>query len=140
MYNKLNELKDKMTSMKEEFKNNGQQVVKDTLNEFFTAHPEVVKVSWTGSTPSWNDGDPCYYGISYLSFYTNDTNDEDEEYEEDEYDYYSLAEDNNLQHDAKELQDLFHDMQDVLEIVFGDPVRVIATRDNMTVEEYDNYY
>ncbi len=52
----------------------------DELKEIFDANEDLNTVSWTQGTPSWNDGDTCYFGVqSYSeSIHLNGESEDDE--------------------------------------------------------------
>lgn len=141
----------------------GEDALKEAFKELFDKHPRLESVIWAQYTPYFNDGDPCYFGVhdfdpvvSEVETEVEDedaeevsTEDEDEE-EEDEYgdtDYsygeraYALQKsgDKELKLIAEAVSELNGDIpDDVLEHVFGDHCKVVATREGFEVVEYSH--
>lgn len=100
------------------------------------SHPSVRFVEWRQYTPYFNDGDPCTF-----SAYLCGINTVDAEYEDD------VNIESSYRMEDKELAKLYdafdsavggghHDS--LLCDKFGDPSRVVATKEGFTVDEYSH--
>lgn len=155
----MSKLFDELTALKEAYDeklaNEGEDAVKELFKEFFDKYPRAEAISWRQYTPYFNDGDPCYFSVHEMTLEMNageDTEedeseeepeepDEDEDdYSDGEYDSYSLSRSDNPE--LKKMGEDFGELEgipdDVLEHVFGDHVRITATRDGFSVTEYSH--
>lgn len=64
MFEGLDELKKAKAEYDAVMKKKGEKVVRASIKEFFTIHPEVKALRWTQYTPYFNDGEPCIFGYS----------------------------------------------------------------------------
>lgn len=154
---------DELTALKEAYdkklSEEGEDAVKELFKEFFDKHPEVDNVHWTQYTPYFNDGDPCYFSVHefYLALgeveeeesegeEDEESEESDEDEDEDDYDYdeeydsWGLSQSDNpkLKQIGEDLGTLQEIPDDVLEHVFGDHVRITATREGFDVDEYSH--
>lgn len=126
----------------------------------------VKAVSWTQHTPSFNDGEPCRFGVGTLSVSLEGVErTEDAEWYDDEhgffiseYDLYEYEEDDNGETDwnkkvweisgvpTKAIYDKLNELEKILDdgshyawlmTSFGDPAEVIATKEDFIVERYE---
>jgi hypothetical protein len=128
----------------------GEDALKEAFKELFDKHPRLESVIWAQYTPYFNDGDPCYFGVHDFDPVVSEAEDADEDEEEEEYgdtDYsygertYALKKsgDKELEAIAEAVSDLNGDIpDDVLEHVFGDHCKIIATREGFEVREYSH--
>lgn len=153
--------------LKEEFRVTAQELFKQTTKEFFEKNPGITAFIWTQYTPYFNDGDACVFSVGSPTF-TNAPEDELDnvnhygEYDGEEDGIWStdslsfvLAEEREWYKKERDLilagapidaesveriQTLIgsEEMEDVMEIMFGDGVIVRATRNGFDVEEYDH--
>lgn len=152
--------------LQRKFQDQAQGLFKEITKEFFEKNPGITGVVWTQYTPYFNDGDTCEFSVGDPTF-TNAPVDELNEVRWGEYEgetenvwacenvgyvldsdrpYY--AETANLIRAAGGVDPvsctLFAkaigsgEMEAVMEAMFGDHVKVIATRDGFDVEEYDH--
>lgn len=120
------------------------EMVKPMLQEFIAANPQVKAITWSQYTPYFNDGDPCTFSVNEPYFFFGE-----EDPEEDEgHDAWSMghaeyrpslevcSEETGAACSAlaKELGQL----DDALEELFGDHVKVIVTADGVSVDEYNH--
>lgn len=127
-------------------KETGLDEIRKAFNEFFAKYPSVHGVVWTQYTPYFADGDACTFGV---------------------YDMYLLAKaETDLPPSAKLSNEMVVDNyfrvyftydytgpkselhraiidrlsipEYVLEVVFGDHVQVVATRNGFEVSEYEH--
>lgn len=150
MFRKLEELADEQNGLKARLRKEGEVAVKEALNEFFEAHPEVVGIAWAQYTPYFNDGDPCYFRVADPEFYLTEegqkaigkeprevfVDDISFTYCDEGFSTYSLK--GQLKKDAEKLVELFEVLEDTLEMVFGDHAEIVATRDEIRVDQYDH--
>lgn len=141
---------DELTALKKAYDDKlasaGEDAVKEVFKEFFDTHSNVESVYWTQYTPYFNDGDPCYFSVHdfHLSLSDEesgeDEDDEDEDYDDYEMSAWSLSRSNDekLKKLGEDLGNLSDIPDDVLEQVFGDHCKVVATRDGFDVREYSH--
>ena len=153
----MSKLFDELTALKEAYDeklaNEGEDAVKELFKEFFDKYPRAESITWRQYTPYFNDGDPCYFSVHEMTLEMNEgeeetdeetdeevDEDEDEDYGDGEYDSYSLSRSDNpdLKQMGEDLGELEGIPDDVLEHVFGDHVKVTATRDGFDVTEYSH--
>jgi hypothetical protein len=144
------EMKNFIEAQQEILKVNFQNFLKEVFNEY----PRLVSFSWTQGTPSFCDGDPCYFGANLNDDY------EDFIYEGFDPEIHSIyvnPNDNTVTLDWREKKtrpalpieieysqitrtlDNFignNNMKGVLESLYGDGTKVIVTRDGVETEEY----
>lgn len=147
---------DELTALKEAYdkklSEEGEAALKEAFKEIFDKHPRLGSIMWTQYTPYFNDGDPCYFRVHEFDASlvepeeSNDENeDEDDELYDDSYSHgdrlytMSKSEDEELKKIAEDVGDLESSIpNDVLEHVFGDHVRITATREGFDIDEYDH--
>lgn len=150
--------------LKRQFQERAQALFKNITKEFFEKNPGITAIVWTQYTPYFNDGDTCEFRVNDCTF-TNAPDPEHvhwEEYEGDEEDVWTAT---NIKYVLesdrdwyKETADLIrkhggvnvascelmskaicsNEMEDVMLAMFGDHVKVIATREGFDVEDYDH--
>ena len=153
--------------LKRKFQEQAQGLFKEITKEFFDKNPGITGVVWTQYTPYFNDGDTCEFSVGDLTF-TNAPLDELSDIRWGEYEGetegvwaadnvgYILESDREYHQDTKNMIiaaggvdaascTLFSkavgssEMEDVMQAMFGDHVKVIATREGFDVEDYDHY-
>lgn len=151
LQDKFDELIAKQSELQRQFQKEAQTLFKDVTKEFFELNPSVKAIVWTQYSPYFNDGDECVFGVNCATF----TNDEDGEISWGEYDgdkegiwtygddCYSddspLPEDFNPSAcDAFDRMLQSSEMEDVMEAMFGNHVKVIATREGFDVQDFDH--
>jgi hypothetical protein len=103
----------------------GMIAVKEFLKEYFEKRPDVYGIKWTQYTPYFNDGEPCVFRLGGVSAFPTK-----EDFENgDRYDFESYNE---------EPETSLSQIEDILEVIFGDHTEVSATRDEITTEEYEH--
>jgi hypothetical protein len=135
------------------------------FDEFFSLNPEVEKISWTQYTPYFNDGSPCVFGVGELvvtlfgdtqadcyegsilelnSWLQNRAKEEQwaKDLVEQYYKNVSLAGSEQRLHQIRDnvfnLEKEIHSFDEWLEIIYGDHVQIIVTKDETRVEEFDH--
>lgn len=142
------------------FQSKAQELFKETTKVFFEKNPAVTAVVWTQYTPYFNDGDTCVFSVND-PYFTNANGDQMEdltswgEYEgEDEQVWSESAwgfKYEKERHPEKDFSGIdmesvnkfseliqSGDMDSVMQAMFGDHVRVTATRDGFDVQDYDH--
>lgn len=122
-------------------KQDGMSSLKLAFTEFFNQHPEVHALKWHQYTPYFNDGDTCefsVYDVSYLPADKAKAQESDTDFVNDEDFLETWGRSENPTHDAvSSFWDNTKD-DDIFQIIFGDHVCVLATRDGFTVAEYEH--
>ena len=141
-----------------------KKVFHGAIATFFKTYPEVAAVRWTQYTPYFNDGDTCEFGVNSPTF----TNAPDPEnvnwgsYDGDEEGVFAVE---NISYVMNSDRDYYKNeqeaikkagvidvdsceafqrmicssaMEDVMEAMFGNHVKVIATRDGFDIQDYDH--
>jgi hypothetical protein len=153
-------------ALQRKFQEQAQAMFKEITKEFFDKNPGITGVVWTQYTPYFNDGDTCEFGVNEPTF-TNAPVDEMSEVRWGEYEgetdgvwacenIHSVLESDRDYY--KETADLIRaaggvdpescrlmataigssDMENVMKAMFGDHVKVIATREGFDVDDYDH--
>ena len=160
----FDKLREEQIALRVLFQIKAQELFKGTTKEFFEKNPSVTAIIWTQYTPYFNDGDSCEFGVSE-PYFTNVNEEQMEdltsygEYEgEDDVVWSETAwifnsnsdyvrqrrEQLNLEGVDPASIDRFStliqsdDMEDVMEAMFGDHARIVATRDGFEVNEYNH--
>lgn len=164
LQNEFDKLISDQAELKRQFQERAQALFKNITKEFFDKNPGVTAFVWTQYTPYFNDGETCEFNVNEVTF-TNAPDPENvrwEEYEGDEEGVwtatnvkYALESDREW---YKETADLIRksggvnaascelmsraisssEMEDVMLAMFGDHVKVIATREGFEVDDYDH--
>jgi len=141
----LDEIRKRKNELQQQIEREGKEALKTVFLEMFQSCPEVLAVRWSQYTPYFNDGDPCVFMALDFRYelagavapkYGSDGDDD----EPKSYELYSLRNNDafrslsaRLKRFEKESRD-----QEVMRSVFGDHVRVTATRLGFEVEEYEH--
>jgi hypothetical protein len=152
--------------LRRKFQEQAQGLFKEITKEFFEKNSGITGVVWTQYTPYFNDGDACTFSVGDLTF-TNAPVDELHDVRYGEYEGetegvwaadnigYVLESDREYYQDTKNMIlasggvdaascVLFakavgsSEMEDVMHAMFGDHVKVIATRAGFDVDEYSH--
>jgi hypothetical protein len=126
----------------------GGAILGGAFKTFFDACPNVKAVRWEQYTPYFNDGEECVFSVNEPTFqfaekpgpaFTTYDSDEDGDtfYEES---WQAKAADYKKAGVTKKAIDTLSEVfeKDVMKAVFGDHVRVIATREGFEVDEYSH--
>lgn len=139
--------------LQKKFQETAQALFKETTKEFFKINTNVTAVVWTQYTPYFNDGDTCVFRVNDPSF----TNAPDAhnvrwgEYDGDEevaadgseifvWEGWGQCPDNLNEDSCREFSSMIcsPDMEDVMKAMFGDHVKVVATREGFDVEDHEH--
>jgi len=105
----------------------GSDAIIEECQAFFEKNPDIKALGWLQYTPSFNDGEPCTFGVGELHVTTEDN------YEDlDLYEWEYCSDD-----------DLYGNIlsnEDLLLTVFGDDKQIIITRDGIDISYYDCGY
>lgn len=137
----IQDILNKKRDFLQELRDFGQEALKAEFRKFFDEHPNVVGLRWSQYTPYFNDGEPCEFAVHDFNFKFEGTPEDAED--EDGYEYvydHSSAKSTPGQRAAKRWvrQNLESIDDEVFQASFGDHVKVTATREGFTVEEYDH--
>lgn len=124
-----------------------KELVKDAFKEassfFFAQYPNVESITWRAYTPSFNDGDPCYFSSThpypFMLFVGQNIDELDDTWEgyEDEGDSEEVK--TQKKEAYKQWCSLIGTFDnDDMENMFGDGVEVTLTKDGtITKDNYD---
>ena len=149
---RFNQLIDEQQKLKKKFQAEAQAMFKEVTKEFFDKNPAITALVWTQYTPYFNDGDTCVFRVHDVNF-TNAPDDELEnvspwgEYEGDledvwvEYFVKHIPDSNDIDKESCEfIRKMIgsSEMEDIMLEMFGDHVKVVATRNGFDVEDYEH--
>ena len=149
----FDKLLNEQRELQKKFQTTAQALFKETTKEFFDKNPNVTAIVWTQYTPYFNDGDTCEFSVHDATF-TNAPDPEsvrwgeydgDEEFAADGSEIFAwegwgeapaglntkLCKDFSAMINSLE-------MEDVMKAMFGDHVKVVATREGFEVDDYDH--
>lgn len=146
------------------FQVKAQELFKETTKAFFEKNPCVTAIIWTQYTPFFNDGEACEFSVND-PYFTNATDEQMEDitrwgdYEGEDGGVWSESEwifTSDFEYTSKRRQEMnlegvdpqsigkfsqlitSSEMEDVMQAMFGDHVRVKATRDGYDIEDHDH--
>ena len=164
LMNKFKEMQSEMASVRAKFQEQAQEMFKEVTKEVFEKNPVITAIIWTQYTPYFNDGDPCKFSV-HEPYFTNANEEQMEDiaswgdYEGEDQSVFSegawiLAGESDYAVERRKGMDLqgcdfeslntfnkmmqSSEMKDVMLAMFGDHVRVVATRDGFDVEDHDH--
>lgn len=164
LMNKFEEMQSEMASVRAKFQKQAQDLFKEITKEVFEKNPVITAIIWTQFTPYFNDGDPCSFSV-HEPYFTNANDEQMEdicswgEYEGEDQAVFSesswiLGGTSDYAVERRKTMDLqgcdvksllafdkmllSSEMKDVMLAMFGDHVRVMATRDGFDVEDHDH--
>lgn len=149
----FDKLLDEQRALQKKFQETAQALFKETTKEFFDKNPNVTAIVWTQYTPYFNDGDTCEFSVHDATF-TNAPDphnvrwgeyDGDEEVAADGSEIFAWEGWGEAPVDLNtEMCKAFDrminssEMEDVMKAMFGDHVKVVATREGFDVDDYDH--
>lgn len=134
----FDDYKAQMKEYRKKMEEEGKSFFIEVLKPMFEKYPELKSLSWSQYTPYFNDGDACVFrsNASYPSIQFSI----DEELEDyDEESWYSdddKSPEAECYRSAVSILDSFDDED--YEMLFGDHVKVIVTREGIETEEYEH--
>lgn len=125
---KICENLDKIKLLREELKTKRQSLYselelcfEDIMKEYRSALVQPATISWTQSTPGFNDGDPCAFTV-YVEI--------------KEGDVIGYRTRSDL---AKEIEKFINENEDFLEYHYGDGFEITIDEDGINIEKYYDY-
>lgn len=120
----------KIAEARRELKNfaqtKGPEAIGSAFKTLFDKYPDIDHIQWTQYTPHFNDGDVCQFRVNQPEAYDINDNEFD--------DWDKIGEDA-----YSDFDDIWSDCdEELLELCFGDGVKVTITADGVEVEEYDH--
>lgn len=160
LQDQFDKLLEERAELNKRFQEKAQELFKETTKEFFEKNPAVTAIIWTQYTPYFNDGDTCEFSVNDPYFTNADGDDIDDlsswgEYEGNNDKVWSesawgfkYTKERDPEADfsgvdmasVNKMSELIQssDMEDVMEAMFGDHVRVTATRNGFDVDDYSH--
>lgn len=137
------QIAERMDELRQEIKRDGQALLKEAFSGLFQAWPELTAVAWTQYAPYFNDGEACVFSVHGLHYCLNAS---DKELSEDLYDepwseLWSRPEDGmdpELHTQLKDFSDAIQKVGDTMQDIFGDGVKITATRKGIEIEDYSH--
>lgn len=123
-------------ALDKQIREGGKKAVKKFFTKYFEAHPEIKGVTWTQYTPYFNDGEECVFGLHAVHILKSDAAVEkirngESAYSIDDGDDVKEVYGEGLYHTLQEVEDL-------LQQALGDHAQILATPDEIIVEEYEH--
>lgn len=127
-----NNLKEKYTDFKKQveelrlkLQETGEEFLVEHFKKTFEENPKLETVSWSQYTPYFNDGEECTFSSNHE---WADIEGEGLKYDSPEY--------NKIKDDIREFLSQFDN--DLLKHMFGDHVKIVITKEGISIEEYDH--
>lgn len=119
------DFKNQISSLREQITQVGELFLVENLQRILNKFPNLEKISWTAYTPYFNDGETCYYSSrhNYPEIEGVDLN-------------YGTPEYTQIKKELSEFLSQFDD--ELMMDLFGDHVRIVITREGLSVEEYQH--
>lgn len=141
MLKNFTDLSKRIAAAKAAFVAEAQTLVKPVLQTFMQEHPNIKALGWAQYTPYFNDGDPCIFHLHGM--HASATEDRDDDLHGDGWHeiYGDEPEDGFDKRDwidINELEKALGGMEEELQSVFGDHVRVLVTARGVDVDEYEH--
>lgn len=123
---------------------------KEELPPYFEAvlaDERTKAIVWTQSTPYFNDGDVCEFGVNGFGVilstedYSSLADNEDDliwEYPDELTSSYTLPDGDPLKAPLRELERTGDEFEHAYLELFGDHARIIATREKFIIHEYEH--
>lgn len=126
---KKKELQAELEGVNKTFTKLAEKAFKNWTKDIFSRYPALDSIQWIQYTPSFNDGDPCYFRC-YNDYYSINS-DEQEDINEDGF---ASEEIESLKKEVDAWMENFDD--DDMERLFGNGAKVTLTKKGVTVDEY----
>ena len=149
----FDKLLDEQRELQKKFQATAQALFKETTKEFFDKNANITAIVWTQYTPYFNDGDTCEFSVNEPTF-TNAPDPESVRWGEYDGDEETAADGSEIfawESWGEPLEGLnvemcqafgrmiqSSEMEDVMKAMFGDHVKVVATREGFDVDDYDH--
>lgn len=144
MFELLDGLIDEKKRVDQLLREKGETALRDTMKQFFAAHPDLKGVMWRQYTPFFNDGDECVFRLGEVEFAIGDKDFTDTySYSGKSWNSQTRNYDNGTSHpyyeDIKSLESKIHSLKDVLKASFGDHTKIVITSEEIEVTEYTDH-
>lgn len=126
--NKIKELSESVEKLTEQVHQINELIFQLVVKNLFESYPELQKFAFTGYLPAYCDGEACTFTLGTDFPEINDDGSDD----------YSNEVNRELSYVVTEYLNILQ--EDFYESHFGSNFRVIATREGVTVEDYDCGY
>lgn len=123
-----------LVDKKKAFQTEMRKALTEELKAFFDSNPNIDAIRWHQYTPYFNDGDQCVFRVRDVEIQAIVL------FGDDFYDEYSIDKPHKeIKIAVHELNSTFKEIEDILEMIFGDHVEItIDKKLNVTVEEYSH--
>lgn len=135
---------EKLKALKAEYvgalREHAREGIMSLLRRLFEEYPDLLTVEWRQYTPYFNDGEPCEFRVYGFEVRWTDMPGGDDSVKEWWLDR-SFTEPSYLPpaHLRAAVRELDAVPSDIYEAAFGDHAEVFASREGVTVEEYDHH-
>ncbi len=140
-------IKEEMKKLRDEARSKVKNFFIKGMNKVFEMYPEVKSVSWRQYTDYFNDGDECRFRVYNDDFSVNGYSDYDDEGEEGtinvlHYDWEKGRK--YTYHKGEEIKNAISGFLEQLDeddyrTMFGDHVKIIVRKNEVTTEEYADH-
>lgn len=142
----LDDLEQLTKEYEKKMREEGEVALKNFFMDTFDKAEDLIAIGFVGYVPSFNDGDPCVFGLGEIAFQVEGIDEEDADamgFEEVEEEgdphfvttYYLTS---HAQHSLFEtVEAKLCSNKDLLNRVFGDNFKLTVTRFSIVVDEYD---
>lgn len=138
--NQVKSFEDRQAQLMKELADSAEPIIRAGLKGFFDQFPEVRTLMWHQYTPYFNDGEECVFRVREVSVKVEGKS--DAEYEDDDYEWdtsWTFRDTNKaLSQGLQSLNAQLKKLEGILQKVFGDHAKIIATREKITIEAYDH--
>jgi hypothetical protein len=133
----MNEIIKSFTEYRQSVQEKLKKEFKAVITKLFEENSELKAIVWEQYTPYFNDGNTCYFALTEVVF-TNATGDDLDLISYGGYD--GENEDVCVFSEYREVERLMvsSGMEDVMLAMFGDHVRVVATREGFSISRFDH--
>ena len=140
----IQDYRTRVADLKKSLEAQGETLLKTAFQQFFKENPEIHAIQWVQYTPySFNDGEPCrfnVYGYDFAETRHMETAEGDDEYEK--IDAMARVWDRSEESERArvKVRDFTNSVEDdeLFEMVFGDDVKVYATREGFKVVDHNH--
>lgn len=113
-------------------------------NNAFDKYPDLKMIQWTQTTPLWNDGEACTFGMNDIYFVFQEHIDRYlEEEGDDDIENMILEDYCSWRPEQGDLQGFAHDLESVAsmwEMIFDTNKQITITREGVTTQDYEEGY
>lgn len=140
-------IKEEMKKLRDEARTKVKNFFIKGMNKVFEMYPEVKSVSWRQYTDYFNDGDECKFRVYNDDFSVNGYSDYDDEGEEGTINVLHYDWENGRKytyHKGEEIKNAISEFLEQLDeddyrTMFGDHVKIIVRKNEVTTEEYADH-